>query len=142
MARPCDASLRRDLARRGVPAAAIVVPPEPCRTTWEAAHAIQRWLQRRPETRLIIVDVLWRGRYDRRIFNTVLDTRQAADLQFTAIRGGIDENNWWHSREGIQLLFQNYTSLAFDWWNGESKQCEGQWTLEDFENSLPAPRGD
>jgi len=133
-------ALRRDLAHRGVPPAAIVAPPELCRTTWDAAHAIQVWLQKRPETRLIIVDLLWRGRYDRRIFNTVLDSRQAADLQFTAMRAGIDENNWWRSREGIQLVFQNYASLAFDWWNGESEQCKGPWTLEEFENSLPAPR--
>jgi len=133
-------ALRRDLAGRGVPAAAIVAPPELCRTTWDAAHAIQLWLQKRPDTRLIIVDFLWRGRYDRRIFNAVLDSRQAANLQFSAIREGIDEKNWWHSRECIQLVFQNYASLAFDWWNGESEQCTGPWTLEDFENSLPAPR--
>jgi hypothetical protein len=123
-----------------VPPAAIVVPPEPCHTTWDAAHALQLWLHKRPETRLIVADRLLRGRYDRRIFNAVLDARQAAGLQFRAMRSGVDENNWWHSREGIQLVFQNYAALAFDWWNGQSEQCKTPWTLEDFENGLPAPR--
>jgi hypothetical protein len=132
-------ALRRALAERGVPAAAIVVPPEPCRTSWDAAHAIQHWLQNRPDTRLIIEDRLLRGRYDRRIFDSVLDARQAADLQFTAVRSGVDENNWWQSREGIQLVFQNYVAIAFDWCHGESEQCSSPWTLEDFENSLSRP---
>lgn len=132
-------ALRRELERLGVPARAIVVPPEPCRTTWDAAQAMKRWLQNRPETRLIVVGRLMRGRYDRRIFNAVLDARQAADLQFTAARGGIDENNWWHSREGIQWIFQSYASLAFDWFGGHAEQCREPWTLEEFENSLPAP---
>jgi hypothetical protein len=131
--------LCRDLARLGVPAAAIIVPPEPCRTSWDAAHAIQHWLQKRPETRLLVMDRLLRGRYDRRIFNTVLDARQAAALQFTALRSGVDENNWWHSREGIQLIFQNYGELAFDWCSGQSEPCKDPWILEDFERSLPAP---
>ena len=133
-------ALRGDLIQHGVPPSAIVVPPEPCRTTWDAAHALQHWLQNRPETRLILVDRLLQGRDDRRIIDSVLDARQTAGLQFIAMRGGFDENNWWHSREGIQLVFQNYAALVFDWWNGESEQCKGAWTLEEFENSLPSPK--
>lgn len=131
--------LRRKLTERGVPESAIVVPPEPCRTSREAAHALQNWLQGRPDTRLIVVDRLLRGRYDRRIFESILGAPRIADVRFMAMRGGVDENNWWHSREGIQLIFQNYAMLAFDWFNGDSAQCRGAWTLEEFEQSLPRP---
>jgi hypothetical protein len=132
-------TLRRTFAQRGVPPTAIIVPPGPCRTSWDVAHAVQLWLQNRPETRLIVMDRLLRGRYDRRIFNAVLDAPQAARLQFMAMRSGVDENNWWQSREGIQLVFQNYAALMFDWCNGQSEHCRDPWTLEEFESSLPTP---
>jgi hypothetical protein len=132
--------LRRDLEQRGVPPTAIVVPPGPCRTSRDAAETLRIWLQNRPATRLIVMDRLLRGRYDRRIFNAVFDTRQAAGLQFTAMRTGIDENNWWQSREGIQMIFQNYAALVFDGCSGQSEQCRDPWTMEEFERSLPLPR--
>ena len=132
-------ALRRDLEKRGIAPGAIVVLPDECRTSWDAAESLQPWLEKRPETRLIVLERLMRGRHDWRILNSVLGGRQVANLQFSAIRGGIDENNWWQSREGIQLVFQNYAALAFDWCNGQSEQCGKPWTLEEFEHSLPPP---
>lgn len=132
-------TLRRDLENRGIPPAAIVVPPGEVRTTWDAARTLQPWLEKRPETRLIVLERLMRGRHDWRIFNSVLGGRKVADLQFSAIRGVIDEDNWWRSREGVQTVFQNYAALGFDWWNGQAEPCKNPWTLEEFENSLPPP---
>jgi len=131
--------LRGDLEQRGVPPEAIVVPPGECRTSWDAAESLQLWLEQRPKMRLIILERLLRGRHDRRILSTVLGGQQAAGLQFSAMRSGIDENDWWQSREGIQTVFQSYAALAFDWCNGRSEQCRNPWTLGEFENSLPPP---
>jgi len=132
-------SVRAELARRGVPPSSIVVLPTPSRTGWEAADTLHDWLKDRPDTRLIVMVREFHGRCDRRVFDLVLGGRRLAGLQFETVRGGIDETNWWHSREGIQLVFQNYVALMFDWWNGPSKPCKKPWTLEDFEKSLPAP---
>lgn len=135
-------ALRDDLIKRGVPASAIVVPPQICRTTWDAADAIGEWLKDRPPTQLLIIGPEFRGRTNRLIFNSVLSNEQSANIEYAAMRGGVDESNWWQSREGIQMVFQNYATLAFDWWNGKPKTCKPAWTLAEFERSLPAPASD
>lgn len=130
-------SLRRQLLNRGLPSSAIIVLPQQCRTTSEAADALRPWLADRPAVRLMILGREFRGRADRRIFGSALDVRQSANLEFAAVHGGVDANNWWQSREGIQLVFQNYAALAFEWWNGQSTACRPAWTLAEFEQSLP-----
>ncbi len=135
-------SLRADLVKRGVPESAIVLLPNICRTTWDAASAVGDWLDDRRPTRLVIVGPEFRGRSNRLIFDSVLQKQQATRIEFAAVSDGIDQDNWWQSREGIQLVFQNYATLAFDWCGGKPKACKPAWTLAEFEKSLPAPAGD
>jgi hypothetical protein len=120
-----------------VPSAAVILLPGPCRTTRDAAAAIRLWLEDRPKTRMLVLGRLLRGRCDRQVFNSVLDAQQSEGVEFAAIHTGVDQGNWWKSREGILLIFQNYAALAFNGWNGPSQPCRPAWTLEEFENSLP-----
>ncbi len=129
--------VRRELAARGVPVEMITVLPGPSHDAWDAARSLQAWLRGREDIRLIVLCPRFRGREERRIMETVLPTDEAVAVSYAAPQGPIDENNWWRSREGIQILFSDYVRLAFVVCNGESPPCVGQWTMEQFERRLP-----
>lgn len=132
------AILKRQFEQRGIPEAAIVMPPQICRTTDNVGVALRDWLKGRESTSLIVLGREFHGRYDRRVLNAELPSVEASKIKFAVLRTGVDENNWWQSREGIQLVFQNYAALAFEWWNGPAPACKPAWTLKEYESNLPA----
>jgi hypothetical protein len=89
------------------------------------------------------LDVLCRrlsGRCERQVLGAVLTPAAFTQLHFAAADNRIDETNWWHDREGIQMVFQAYTQLAYVFIHGETQSKTGAWTLEQYEQSLPAIR--
>ncbi|HEV2968441.1 MAG TPA: hypothetical protein VGY55_00540 [Pirellulales bacterium] len=130
-------AIREYLKSRGIAAGSIVFLPGPSRDSWEAARALGQWLDQRPTPRLEVLCQQFRGRYERRVFNSVLPSDVSNRLHFAAVSGRFDETNWWHDREGIQMVFQDYVQLAFIELHGETKSSVGEWTLEQYEQSLP-----
>jgi hypothetical protein len=131
-------AVRADLKGRGIADNSIVFVPGPSRTSWEAAHALGQWLGNRPTPRLDLLCPQFSGRYERHIFATVLPGDVFAQLHFSAAGGRIDETNWWHDREGIQMVFQAYVELTFSELNGEPQESGKEWTFEQYEQSLPS----
>ena len=130
--------VRGELAAKGVPAGAVEVLPGPGHNAWGAADSLDRWLRGHPDARLVVPCERFRGRCEQRIMATVLPPTDAAQLSFAAVPGSaVDEANWWQSREGIQIVFQNYIRLAAIACNGRPPDCAGTWTVEEFEESLP-----
>jgi hypothetical protein len=132
-----ESAVRADLKRKGIADNAIVFVPGPSRNSWEAAHALGQWLGNRPTRRLDLLCPQFSGRYERHILATVLPGDVFAQLHFSAAGGRIDETNWWHDREGIQMVFQAYVELAFSKLHGEPQESGKEWTFEQFEQSLP-----
>ncbi len=132
-----ETAARRALRRRGLADSAIVFIAGENRTSWDAARSLERWLAGHGNARLDMLCQPLRGRYERSVFASVLTERAMQQLHFCAAAGPIDESNWWQSREGIQVLFQNYARLGFLIFNGESVTATDQWNYEQFEESLP-----
>ena len=125
------------LKSRGIADASIVTLPGPSRTSWQAARALGKWLEGRPALRLDVLTRRLSGRYERHVFAAVLPDRVFDQLHFAAAGDRIDETNWWHDHEGIQMVFQNYIQLAYIELYGETQSNAGTWTLEQYEQSLP-----
>lgn len=132
-----ETAIGDDLKSRGIAESSIVTLPGPSHTSWQAARALGKWLEERPALRLDILTRRLGGRYERHVFASVLPERMFDQLHFGAAENRIDETNWWHDREGIQMVFQNYIQLAFIELYGETESNAGTWTLEQYEQSLP-----
>ncbi len=132
-----ESAVRAALKARGIADNAIVFVPGPSRNSWEAAHALGQWLGNRPTPQLDLLCSSFSGRYLRHVFATVLPRDVFARLHFAAAGGRIDETNWWADREGIQMVFQGYIELAFIALHGEPQANGKEWTLEQYEQSLP-----
>ena len=132
-----ETATREFLKSRGLAERSIVALPGPSRDSWEAARALGQWLGQRPTLRLDVLCQRFRGRYERHVFDSVLSSNIGKQLHFVAAADRIDETNWWHDREGIQMVFQNYVQLAFIELHGETETSTGAWTLEQYEQSLP-----
>jgi hypothetical protein len=137
-----DIAIGDYLKSRGIADSSIVVLPGPSRTSFEAGRVLAQWLAARPTSRL---DVLCRpldGRYERQVLGTVLPREAFAQFHFSATEDRIDATNWWHDREGIQMVFQSYVQLAYITLHGETHSALPAWTLEQYEQNLPpAPPG-
>jgi hypothetical protein len=134
-----ETSAREALGRQGLSSRAIVFAAGESRTSWDAARAMAKWLDGRPDVRLDVLCQRFRGRYERSVFGSVLSAAAMGQLHFSAVWRDVDETNWWHDREAIQMVFQNYSRLLFIWLNSEPHAETGQWTLEQYERSLPTP---
>jgi uncharacterized SAM-binding protein YcdF (DUF218 family) len=132
-----ESAVRAALKVQGIADNAIVFVPGPSRTTWQAARALGTWLGNRPTQRLDLLCPRFSGRYARHVFATVLPSDDFNRLHFGAAGGRIDETNWWRDREGIQMVFQGYVELAFIEFHGEPQASGKEWTLEQYEQSLP-----
>jgi hypothetical protein len=132
-------AMREFLKSRGLAERSIVIVPGPSRNSWEAARALGKWLGQRPTLRLDILCQQFRGRYERHVFDSLLPREVFNQLHFAAAGDRINETNWWHDREGVQMVFQAYIQLAFIELHGETESSVGAWTLEQYERSLPPP---
>jgi hypothetical protein len=82
------------------------------------------------------------GRYERQVLGTVLPPEAFSQLHFAQTEDRIDETNWWHDREGIQMVFQSYVQLAYITLHGETHSALPAWNLKQYEQNLPlAPPG-
>jgi hypothetical protein len=109
---------RRELAARGVPAAAIEILGPEARTNREEIRRMSTWLEARPARQ---VALLW-GQFSSARQRQVLDETMPAGVRCRVkIRAlpnpRYNDTNWWHSREGVRsfmfaVISRTYSRLA------------------------------
>jgi hypothetical protein len=133
----CDVAISNYLKSRGLADSAIVVLRGPSRTSWDAGRALAPWLAVRPTLHLDVACRPLGGRYEKAVLAAVLPRDEFAQLHFGATEDRFDETNWWHDREGIQMVFQSYVQLAYIAIHGETHSALPAWTLAQYEQNLP-----
>ncbi len=128
-----------ELARRGVPDAAIEVVHAAAADQWEEAGLLAAWLQAHPKATVAVYsNPLGSGR-----LRYMLDrTAPLAD----AIRARIiipheashDAANWWQSRAGVKDFMLSWLQMAFARSEGPHQPLPPQQSVADYEEMLGA----
>ena len=101
------------LRRRGVPSQAIIQLPGECRTTFDEARALAKFLDNDVQSSISIVTTTYHTRRVRFIFRQVLGD-QVRRIRFVAApTDGFDETNWWHFESGFMTYTNEYLKLIF-----------------------------
>jgi len=106
---------QKDLADRGVPAAAIVPFPNHGSNTREEAYEVQKLARRERWSRLLVVTSNYHTRRTRFIYRRVFDS--SIDVRVVAARdSAFDPDRWWQSRGGLKILFNETVGLLVAFW--------------------------
>jgi hypothetical protein len=104
----------RELARRGVPEAAVEVVHATAADQWEEAEILAAWLQAHPTA---TVTVYCNPLGSRRLRDMLDRTAAPADAVRARILiphdAGHDAMNWWQSRAGIKDFMLSWLQMAF-----------------------------
>jgi uncharacterized SAM-binding protein YcdF (DUF218 family) len=110
---PTASVLRRVVESRGVPSEDVVLLEGESRTTFGDARALLRFLQGRPQDRVIVVTNAFHTRRARFIFRRVLG-READRLRFVAAPNpGFADHDWWKHRSGASTVLSENLKLGF-----------------------------
>jgi hypothetical protein len=111
---------RRQLTKRGVPAADVWSIRAEARDAWEEAHALGGWLKAHPASTVRITCSPFGSGLLRYVFNKVLDPAEAARVRLAVLA---DPNcrieSWWRSREGVKGFMYSWLELIYTWAKGE-----------------------
>jgi hypothetical protein len=139
---PAQATLfRAALLTRGIPAAAITEWSESSNDA-DTARRLSQLMAGRSVPRLLVLCPPFVGRYERRGMQAAIRELPSVQLYIHALPSAVNRDNWWQTRVGVQEVFHQYMKLAFAAVYGEMNSCRGEWSYEDFEKNLPAPRDD
>jgi uncharacterized SAM-binding protein YcdF (DUF218 family) len=107
--------MQKDLADRGVPAAAIVPLPSTATNTLQEARVVRDLARREQWTRLLVVTSNFHTRRTRfiysRVFSPPIEVRVAA-----ARDSAFDPERWWQTRSGLRALFMETVGLVVAAW--------------------------
>ncbi len=127
---------RRELARRAVPDAAVLVLPGESRGDWEAARRLGEWLRARPGATVVALCDRLGSRRERYILDAVL----GADARRVYLRAEphrrFDETNWWRHKEGVLHVLTASIQLGYARLAGEDKEPWREWDIDAYEKTL------
>lgn len=110
---PTAIVLGRVVEARGVPSEQIVLLTGASRTTFGDARALLRFLQDRPQDRVIVVTNAFHTRRARFIFRRVLGA-EADRLRFVAAPNpGFADHDWWKHRNGASTVLSENLKMGF-----------------------------
>lgn len=113
---------RRELAKRGVPDAALILIPGKVRDDWQKAQILRAWLRDRPGTEVALVCNRFRSGQTRHIFSKVLGPDDTLRVRIVmSPNPEFDETDWWRTRRGIKGFMYGWLELAFTWCLGENR---------------------
>ena len=128
---------RRELGRRGVPAAAITVVDGQATDEWEEARLLGVWLQARPEATVAIVCSQFDSGHFRYILDSVLARRDAARSDIIALRADDhDTTDWWCSRSGVKDFMFSWLEMAYARCQGETHMLPRRQSAGDYQAEL------
>jgi len=104
---------RRVLVHCGVPEESIEAIGRECSNTFEEAQALRRFLENSPHRRVLAVTSAFHTRRARFALRRALKGIDVQLVVVSAPEADIRADNWWHSREGFQLVVAEYFKLAF-----------------------------
>jgi len=97
---------RRELAKRGVPADALLVVDGPTGTAWTEGRLLADWLAAHPQARVLMLCKRFRSAAHRQELDRLLQPDAAQRVAVRGVRDRrYDENTWWHSRVGVKEFF-------------------------------------
>jgi hypothetical protein len=132
------AFLVKQLKKRQIPEAAIVVVPAQAKSGWDGVRALDEWLATRPKGTRVLISC---ERLDSRRLASVLDRtlsdehRENVSLCPLTHRY-FDESNWWHRKEGVIGVFHLTFRLGYLCLIGEDKTAWREWEPDDYEALL------
>jgi hypothetical protein len=131
---------RQELARRGVPDAAVSPIPGAGRDEWDEARLLQAWLHEHPDRSVAWASCRFNTRRLRLILDSVLGPEDAARVRVVALCGtapdDIRTDNWWHSRDGVRQFMFAWLALVYARWNGEDRIAPSQQDVAAYEEML------
>jgi hypothetical protein len=136
---PLEEVARKHLMDRGVPSEAIEFFGDACRDRWETARALQRWLERNPEKRVLLLCGRFRSRQCLDILRQVLEPQEVARIDIRGLPNyRCDETNWWKSRTGVKQFINAWLGLLCTWTSGEPVEKPVPWDPETYEELVEA----
>jgi uncharacterized SAM-binding protein YcdF (DUF218 family) len=120
--------IERDLESRGVPAGSIVKFSHRFANTRDEAHALTGLVASRGWKRVLLVTSNYDARRARLLFGRVFPPGVA--LRVCAARDSeFDPSEWWESRLGVRLFFNEVLGYAVTWWELRGKPSAAGGTL-------------
>lgn len=104
---------RRVLLHCGVGPEAIELIGHDCTNTFQEAEALGDFLETSPQHRILVVTSSFHTRRARWAMRQALKGRDVRVVVVSAPEGRIAPHNWWHTREGFDLVVAEYFKLAF-----------------------------
>lgn len=135
---PCfEAISRCQLEARGVPNKAVFVITGKAENPWQEARLLDRWLEDRSRTRVLLLCNRFESRRWRIVLDTVLQPDHAARVGILALPDRrYDETDWWKSRRGVKGFFYGCLALAYAWFQGEDVSPRELWDPDDYQRML------
>jgi uncharacterized SAM-binding protein YcdF (DUF218 family) len=116
--------IERDLESRGVPAVSIVKFPHRAANTREEAEALRVLAASRGWKRVLVVTSNYHARRARFIFGRVFPP--SVTLRVSAAHDSeFDPSQWWETRLGQKLLFNEVVGYVVAWWELRGKSSTG-----------------
>jgi uncharacterized SAM-binding protein YcdF (DUF218 family) len=107
--------MEHDLVERGVPASAVVQFPHRARDTQEEAADLAPFLASHGWKKILVVTSNYHTRRAEYIFARSLD--EGTELGVLAAQGrDYDPDNWWKTRQGVRLFFQESAGMVVAMW--------------------------
>jgi hypothetical protein len=139
---PGDADVaKKELAKRGVPAANIVVIGCEDRSTGALARALEKWLGEHPDGSVTLLCNRFSTREKSHLLWWHLPEEANDRILFRAVpHRWYDETNWWKSREGMVAFFDGYIGYGFLLFGGDQEEGS-EWDPDQYERTLPKSPG-
>lgn len=134
---PMESIARRELDERGVPAEAIATILLTTPNDWEGGQVLRAWLQEHPGERITVLAGQFESRRVARAVRGSLALEQANRVRLRALPDRrFQASNWWHHRQGIVAVADEYVALGFAVLKGENRESAATWDPDRFEQTL------
>jgi uncharacterized SAM-binding protein YcdF (DUF218 family) len=104
--------IRKVLLARGVSPSAIVQLQGECESTWDEAHALARFLEAEPTTKVAVVTHDFHTRRTRLILGKLLGDRMSQVHVVAAPHDDFDADTWWQTAEGFATYTSEYVKMG------------------------------
>lgn len=108
-------AVRSILTRCGVDPSAIEFVDSRCRSTFDEAQTLKKFLSKRPDTTVTVVTNEFHTRRARWAFGNVLG-REMSQVRFVSAKTDhVSPSNWWKHEDGFAWYLSEFFKLSFYW---------------------------
>ncbi len=136
---PREEVARSRLEEHGVPRGAVEFFGQSCRDGWETGRALRLWLQRHPDSQVLVLCERFRSRQFLATLGQVLSPDEMARIRVRALPSyRYDETNWWKVRSGVKHFVAAWLGLGCVWAFGEPAERPPVWSADEYEAEIAA----